>query len=106
MNNSSTLPWILFVLALGTIAYMHFSGKGMNIKVTDNSPDSSGAQGGTEVKCELTDAYGRTITITGDHSDPQFKAMCQLQQNQQVYLYGYPYTFIRFHGGGHHGGHH
>lgn len=50
----------------------------------------------TEVKCELRDAYGKTITITGHSDDAQFQNMCKQQPNQPVYVYGYPYYFLRW----------
>lgn len=85
------LGWGLFVVALIVIAYMYFSKNPPNI----NMP-STVASDDDDVKCELRDAYGRTVTITGNASDPQFQRMCQSQTNQPVYVYGYPYTFIRF----------
>lgn len=87
------MGWGLFVVALIVIAYMYFSKTPINV----NIPASDGnVPKDDNVKCELKDAYGRTVTITGKSDDPQFQRMCQSQVNQPVYLYGYPYTFIRF----------
>lgn len=86
MNN---LGWILFVLAVIVILILWFMPeKGSGILISEDS---------NEVKCELKDSNGRTITITGSSDDPQFERLCQQQQNQQVYVYGYPYYFIRRH---------
>ena len=54
--------------------------------------------------CELVDANGNMITITGSSDDPQFQKMCTIQPESPVYVYAYPYTFRRRHHGGHHGG--
>lgn len=85
------MGWGLFLVALVVILYMYFSKKPININMPPSEADDDDT-----VKCELKDAYGRTVTITGDPNDMQFQRMCQLQTNQQVYVYGYPYTFIRF----------
>lgn len=95
------IGWGLFLVAVAVIVYMYFNPTKdkKTISNTDTLVDN------TEVKCEVMDSYGRTITITGDSSDPQFQQMCQSQPRQPLYIYGYPYTFVRFHdGGGHHGG--
>lgn len=54
--------------------------------------------------CTLTDAYGRSVTLSGDVNDVNFQRLCRLPLQQQVYLYNYPYFISRrgFHG--HHGG--
>lgn len=50
-----------------------------------------------EVKCELKDANtGNIITITGNANDQNFQRMCQNKTNQPIYLYNYPYYFIRY----------
>lgn len=54
--------------------------------------------------CELRDANGNVVTISGSSDDPQFQKMCSIQPEAPVYVYGYPYTFSRRRG--HHGGHH
>lgn len=85
------IGWGLFLVSLVVIAYMYFGNKPLNISGDNNSDPSD-----DEVKCELKDAYGRTVTITGKANDPQFVSLCQRQQNQQVYVYGYPYYFVRY----------
>lgn len=85
------LGWLFFILAVVVIAVMYFKPKGLVINTKpDNAPPAD-----DDVKCELRGADGRLVTITGKSDDPQFQRMCQLQQNQQVFLYGYPYYFIR-----------
>lgn len=101
------LGWGFFAAAVLVIGYLLFfykpkdnDGTTTIISGLDNDKDD-------EVKCELRDAYGRTITITGHANDPQFQQMCQYRSTQPFYVYGYPYTFFRFrgrHGGGHGGG--
>lgn len=56
-----------------------------------------------DLRCDLRDAYGRTITITG--SGPEFENLCR--QTIPTYYYYYPYTYWIWTGGrwGHHGGH-
>lgn len=107
MNNAE-LPWILFVIALGVIAYMFFSKKDIYGKeiLSDNSISETDNKDSSDVQCQFTDVNGKIITITGKSDDPQFQNLCQLNQNQSVYVYGYPYRFIGFnrhhgHGGGH-----
>lgn len=97
---NGNLGWGLFAVAIVVILYMRFANT-QSGKTGYNTPNSNP----NEVTCELVDASGKTITITGDASDPQFVNMCRNQQpNQLVYLYGYPYRFRRFHGGGHDNG--
>lgn len=100
------IGWGLFVVALFVILFLVFVYKPNNdnnnatlISSLDNNNDNN-----NEVKCQLTDAYGRTITISGNSNDPQFQQMCRNSNNQPFYVYGYPYTFLRFNGG-HHGDH-
>lgn len=78
-----------------------------NVPAEVNSDGTTTPQDTNETKCELKDAYGRSIIITGKSDDPQFQLLCQQKQNQQMYVYGYPYYFVGFHRGhrGGHGGH-
>ena len=86
------IGWGLFIVAVFVIAIMA-SGKKKGITIfspKEPKPDTD------EIKCELKDAYGRIVTITGKEGDPQFERLCKQQTNQQVYVYGYPYYFIRW----------
>lgn len=101
------LGWGLFIVAILVIGYLLFFYKPNNSEGTTTIISATN-DNNNEVKCELRDIYGRTITITGQANDPQFQQMCQYRSNQPFYVYGYPYTFFRFrggHGGGHEGGH-
>lgn len=99
------LGWILFVVALAVIGIMYFSKTPINVNLPIK-PDDKTPPADDEVKCELMDTNGRIVSITGKSDDPQFQQMCNSQSNQQVYVYGYPYSFVSFRGGhGHHGGH-
>lgn len=84
------LGWGLFIVAVLVIAYLY------NNPIKKTPASIRIAEDDDTVKCELRDAYGRIVTITGDPNDPQFRSMCQTQVNQPVYIYGYPYTFLRF----------
>lgn len=72
---------VISVLVLGLL-YLAFGNKGTSVAGrTADEPYNDG-----DIKCELTGANGRTITITG--SGPEFERMCR-QQNYPLNLYGY-----------------
>lgn len=99
------LGWGLFAVAIFVIVFLLFFYKPNDNNGTTVISSLDNNDNNDEVKCELRDAYGRIITITGNANDPQFQQMCQYRTNQPFYVYGYPYTFFRFRGGrGHHGG--
>ena len=99
MNN---LGWLLFI---GLLVYVIY--KSSKREVVDLPTISPSTPKDNDIKCELKDTYGNIVTITGKAGDTQFEKMCtQSVANQPVYVYGYPYSFVRFHGGGgHRGGH-
>lgn len=48
-----------------------------------------------ELKCEVRNANGQVVTISG--KGDEFERICtQSKVNQPVYVYGYPYYFVRY----------
>lgn len=102
---------VIALLAAGFL-WLIFGNSASRIGVANGTNTNDGVQDG-DLKCELQDRNGRTITITG--RGPEFERMCR-QQNQPVNWYGYqyyplyyyqwyrPWGWKEWHGGGGGGG--
>lgn len=103
----SAFALYVILIAFGVVANPFIGARYGEISRGSNLPEVV-ALPETATTCILTDAYGRTVEVKGDSSDPYFRRLCRTPVQQQVLLYNYPYFFRGFHrhnpGGGGPGG--